>query len=69
MVKRVVSGLITNLLSGVGFDALLARLGLARESAEAARTPSAIVGYLVLVAIMLFATIEALGLLGFEAFR
>ncbi|MFQ5802299.1 MAG: mechanosensitive ion channel [Candidatus Methylomirabilales bacterium] len=67
MVGRVVSGLITNLLSGVGFDALMARLGLAREPAEAARTPSAIVGYLVLVAIMLFATIEALGLLGFEA--
>ncbi len=67
MVGRVVSGLIANLLSGVGFDALLVRLGLARESAEAARTPSAIVGYLVLVAIMLFATIEALGLLGFEA--
>jgi hypothetical protein len=67
MVGRVVSGLIANLLSGVGFDALLVRLGLARESSEAARTPSAIVGYLVLVAIMLFATIEALGLLGFEA--
>ncbi|MFQ5988401.1 MAG: mechanosensitive ion channel [Candidatus Methylomirabilales bacterium] len=67
MVGRVVSGLITNLLSGVGFNTLMARVGLARETTEEARTPAAIVGYLVLVAIMLFATIEALGLLGFEA--
>lgn len=67
MVGRVVSGLITNLLSGVGFDTLMVRVGLARESPDETRTPSAIVGYLVLVAIMLFATIEAFQLLGFEA--
>ncbi|MFQ5847438.1 MAG: mechanosensitive ion channel [Candidatus Methylomirabilales bacterium] len=65
VVGRVVSSLITNLLSGVGFNALLARMGLARATAEETRTPSAIVGYLVVVAIMLFATIEALRLLGF----
>jgi hypothetical protein len=65
MVGRVVAGLITNLLTGVGFNTVLARLGLGKEPAEGERTPSEIVGYLVLVAIMLFAAIEASRLLGF----
>ena len=64
-VGRVVAGLITNLLMGAGFNAVLARLGLGKEPAEGERTPSEIVGYLVLVGIMLFATIEASRLLGF----
>lgn len=65
VVGRVVAGLITNLLTGIGFNAVLARLGLGKEPAEGERTPSEIVGYLVLVAIMLFAAIEASRLLGF----
>jgi hypothetical protein len=65
VVGRVVAGLISNLLTGVGFNAILARLGLGKEPAEGEQTPSEIVGYLVLVAIMLFATIEATQLLGF----
>ncbi len=65
LVGRVLMGLISGLLSAVGFDQLLARLGIAREVAEGKRTPSEIVGYLVLVAIMLFAAIEAAGVLGF----
>jgi len=65
VVGRVVAGLITNLLTGAGFNAILARLGLGKEPAEEERTPSEIVGYLVLVAIMLLASIEALRLLGF----
>jgi hypothetical protein len=66
VVGRVVAGLISNLLTGVGFNAILARLGLGKEPAAGERTPSEIVGYLVLVAIMLFATIEATQLLGFS---
>ncbi len=65
MVGRVVAGLVTNLLTGAGFNAILARLGLGKEPAEGERTPSEIVGYLVLVAIMLFAAVEASRLLGF----
>jgi len=65
VVGRVVAGLITNLLTDAGFNGILARLGLGKEPAEGERTPSEIVGYLVLVAIMLFASIEALRLLGF----
>lgn len=66
LVGRVVSGLVANLLSGVGFNSVLARIGLGKEPAEGERTSSEVVGYLVLVGIMLFATIEAVRLLGFE---
>lgn len=65
VVGRVVAGLVTNLLTDAGFNAILARLGLGKEPAEGERTPSEIVGYLVLVAIMLFAAVEASRLLGF----
>jgi hypothetical protein len=65
MVGRVVSGLIANVLAGLGFNTILARLGLSREQAVGERTPSEIVGYLILVAIMLFAAVEASRLLGF----
>jgi hypothetical protein len=66
-VGRVVSGLVANLLAGVGFDRLPARLGLGEAPAEGGQTPSQVVGTLVLVAIMLFASIEALELLDFGA--
>jgi hypothetical protein len=66
VVGRVVAGLITNLLTGFGFNNILARLGLGREPEEGQRTPAEIVGYLVLVAIMFFASIEALRLLNFD---
>jgi hypothetical protein len=66
IVARVVAGLITSLLAGLGFDTILARLGLGEEPEEGRWTPSEIVGYLVLVAVMFFATIEALRLLNFD---
>ncbi len=64
-VGRVVAGLATNLLAGFGFNTVLVRLGLGREPAAGERTPAEIAGYLVLVTIMLFATIEAVRELGF----
>lgn len=67
IVARVVAGLITNLLTAVGFNAILVPLGVGKEPAEGERTPSEVVGYLALILIMFFASIEALGLLGFEA--
>lgn len=66
LVGRILTGLISGLLSSAGFDQFLARLGIAKSVLEGQRTPSEIVGYLVLVAIMLFASIEAAGLLGFN---
>ncbi len=51
----------------MGFDTVLVRIGLAKDGpAEGQRTPSEAVGYLVLVVIMLFASIEAAALVGFE---
>jgi len=66
LVGRVVSGLVSNLLTGFGFNRVLVKLGLGPEPGEEQKTPSEVVGYLVLVAVMLFATIEAVRLLGFE---
>lgn len=65
VVGKVVSNLLANILAGIGFNAILARLGLGGEPEEGERTPSEIVGYVALVGIMLFATIEAFDLLGF----
>jgi hypothetical protein len=64
---RVVSGLIANLLAGVGFDKVLAKMGLGKEPGEGQRTPSQVVGYLILVGLMLFASIEALNMMGFAS--
>ena len=66
LVGRVVSGLVANLLAGAGFNGILAKLGLGKETDKGSRTPSSIVGTLILVAIMLFAVTEAAGLIGFE---
>ncbi len=63
-VGRLVSGLISNVLAGAGFDNILTQLGLVRP-AEGGRTPSTLVGTLLLVAILLFASVEAASLLGF----
>ncbi len=66
IVGRVVSSLASNLLSAIGFDRLPARLGLAAETAEGRRTPSQIAGTVIMVAIVLFAVMQALPLLGFD---
>jgi len=65
LVGRLLASLASNLLATVGFNDLLVRLGFSRAKLEQQKPPSEIVGYLVLVAIMLFAAIEAASLLGF----
>jgi hypothetical protein len=68
IVGRLISSLVTNLLAGIGFDTVPARLGLTSGMPTVGRrTPSEIVGALVLVAVMLFATVEAFRLLNFTA--
>jgi len=64
VVGKVVGGLITNLLSSVGFDRILALFGIGDETPTTSG-PSDIAGYLVQVAIILFASVEASRLLGF----
>jgi hypothetical protein len=67
VVGRLVTTLITNLLTGIGFNSLFVWLGLSHKPAEGTQSPSAVVGFLILVVIMFFAIIEASDLLGFAA--
>ncbi|MEN6406800.1 MAG: mechanosensitive ion channel [Thermoguttaceae bacterium] len=66
VVASVIAGLTTNMLSAVGFDKLPARLGLAAEPVKGRRTPSQIAGTIVLFAVVLFAIMQALSMLGFN---
>lgn len=82
VVGKLVANLIGGLLGGFGFDRMLANLGLVQQAGAAASgampgearthlmrirtSPSQVVGYVVLVAIMLFAIAEALRLLEFN---
>jgi hypothetical protein len=61
---KVIAELIANLLKAIGFDSVV-WLGLGKESVEGEKTPSQMVGYIVLAAIMLFAFIEAAQILKF----
>jgi hypothetical protein len=66
-VGRVIADIVADLLAGLGFDDLVSRLGFYNTTtAVAGRTPSQVAGLLLLVAIMLFAAMEAASLLRFE---
>jgi hypothetical protein len=81
-VGKLVAGLVSSLLAGIGFDQFLENIGLVRTGAAGRadqavgepttgtltprRRPSDVVGWVVLVAVLLFASIEALSLLDFE---
>ena len=55
---------VTNLLTGVGFNRILAILSLGDEPAAGQMTPSQLVGYVVHVAVVLFAIAASAELLG-----
>ena len=63
-VGRIVAELVSTLLRSAGFDNVLEHIGIG--GARATVAPSAIIGTLLVVAIMLFASIEAAALVGFE---
>lgn len=63
-VARLIADLIGSILSALGFDNIFSRLGLQNPTTDSS-PPSKIVGTIILVAIMLFATAEAANLLGF----
>ncbi len=65
VVGRIVSQLVTRILESARFDALPEKLGLGETTPDSPWTPSRLVGYLVLVAILLFALTTSLELLGF----
>lgn len=66
-VGRIIAEIAADLLASLGFDDLVGRLGFgAVGEGDGVRTPSEIAGVIVLVAIMLFAAVEAAALLGFD---
>lgn len=67
VVGRLICELVANLLTGIGFNAILVKLGIGKEVAEGKKTPSEIVASIVLVVIMLFAAMEASGALNFTS--
>jgi hypothetical protein len=66
-IGRVVGDLVRNLLAAIGFNSVLAKLGLGSERADDGWTPAAIVGNIVMVVIVLFGLIQAFTLLKFPA--
>lgn len=62
-VGRIVGDLVSSILASAGFDGVTARLGFADAPPVA---PSRLVGTLVMTAILVFASMEAVALLGFE---
>lgn len=68
IVGRIVAGLASRLLAGVGFDGLPRKIGFGSDTLAGSKRLSEVTGSLILIAIMLFATIEALSLIGFSAF-
>lgn len=65
LIGRLVAGLVTNLLTTVGFNRVLGLIGLGSEPEEGQTTPAEVVGYLILIGLMLFAAIQAAEILGF----
>ena len=64
-IGKIVAELVTNLLAGAGFDNILEKLGVTKANMTGRRNPSNVGGDVVMIAIMLFAFIEASNLLGF----
>ncbi len=64
-VGKLIADLVTNLLTNVGFNKVLSLIGLGAEPKQGQRTPAEVVGSLVMIGMMLFATTEAANMLHF----
>lgn len=64
-VGKIVSGLATNVLSGVGFDKVPAKLGF-KQNLAGASAPSTMVGKLIMAAILFFASMQAMNFFGLK---
>ena len=58
-VGRVVGDFVAQFLAGLGFDNVLVRLGLAKTNTKTMRSPSQVVGWLVMIGIVLAAALAA----------
>ncbi len=61
---KIIGQFVANLLEGLGFNALLMRLGLPQSSDESGLTPAQLVGYLVTAAILVLAIMQAAEVMG-----
>jgi hypothetical protein len=67
VIARLVASLVSSFLAGLGFDAMLVKLGVYPENpAENAKKPSELCGMIAMVVIMVGAVTEAANSLGFE---
>ena len=62
-VGRVVGDFVAQFLAGLGFDNILVKLGLAKTGPAGKRTPSQVVGWLVMLGIILAAALSAFTML------
>lgn len=67
VIGKVISGIVTNVLAGLGFNNVLVKLGLAKQAPQGKPSPSAWMGMVVLALIVLLASVTACDLLGFPA--
>lgn len=67
IVGKVVSGIVSNLLAGIGFNSVLVKVGLAKELPQGRQTPSTIVGTVVMALIILLASVTAANMLEFQS--
>lgn len=61
---KIIGQFVSNLLEGIGFNAMLMRLGLPQTTGEGSRTPAQVVGYLVTAAILVLAIMQAAEVMG-----
>jgi small-conductance mechanosensitive channel len=59
----VVGDFVATFLAGLGFDNVLVKLGLAKEGTKTARSPSQVVGWLVMIGIILASALSAFTML------
>jgi hypothetical protein len=64
LVSNFVANLVSSLLGGIGFDGVPERLGL-KGAFPGGTTPSMLVGKIIVFFVVLFAVVEAAGVLGF----
>ena len=65
-VGQIVSNLVTNVLSGAGFDKVPEKLGFSASNVEGSTPPSGLVGKLIMAAMLFFAGMQAMNFLGLE---
>ncbi|MBU0558993.1 MAG: mechanosensitive ion channel [Bacteroidetes bacterium] len=68
-VAKILSGFVSQLLTNIGFNKVVGKLGFAGVPDSSKNSPSNIVGYILMIVILLFASMEAFALLGFQGMK